>query len=68
MVLFAKKHKNGFSIDTMCTPGFDEHFIGKNPKESPESGKAILNLFRNTFISMLLIILGLIKTCLYQNS
>lgn len=53
VVLFVKKHKNGHGLDTMCTPGFAESFMGTDAKRRPDTGKAVLNLFLTEFKSML---------------
>lgn len=51
IIIFAKKHKNGHSLDTMSTPGFAESFIGKDSKKRPESGNAVLQLALSEFKS-----------------
>eukprot|EP00794_Sanderia_malayensis_P010673 gene10673-11806_t len=47
VVLVGKKMKKGFSVETMCTPGFAKHFIGQDKKNRPKTGVAVMNLFKS---------------------
>ena len=44
-----KKHGNGMTVESMCTNGFGEEFIGADPKNRPESGRLVMDMAKTHF-------------------
>ena len=49
VILMTKKHGNGMTVESMCTNGFGEEFIGADPKNRPESGRLVMDMAKTHF-------------------